>query len=312
MDMYLRTVRSQFVTPDSHTEVVFVSSNGFPLTSSQVSTCVWRTFQREGVQFKGKISATIIRKSLTIGMHVHVPEERDHLAALSQYKKQTQEKCYQVLDKVKETDLGRRAVKKLVSLQNSEGTQAPDEASDAWKTEKTEELKKLFPPEIETGSIKENDVSEKLVKSSMLKPHSIKAVVLKLRRLRADHVKQLEPPSEHLTSKEKVLRFLKEAEFQNVPSTSSAMSVSSQSSRFWRKFTEEQTRHLLSLTKDLVDSNAIKKEVVWQRVVSDPKALELGLITGKDEEIQKPKQRLTDKVRQEARSCIISCQLTFR
>ena len=303
MDMYLRTVRSQFVTSDSHTEVVFVSSNGLPLTSSQVSTCVWRTFQREGVQFKGKVSATIIRKSLATGMHVHMPQERDHLAALSQHKKQTQEKYYRVLDKVKETDLGRRAVKKLVSLQNSEGTQAQDEASDAWTTEETAELKKLFQPEIETGSIKENDVSEKLVKSSMLKPRSIKAVVLKLRRLRADHVKQLEPPSEQLTSNQKVLRFLKEAEFQNVPSTSSAMSVSSHSSQFWRKFTEEQTRHLLSLTKDLVDSNAIKKEVVWQRVVSDPKALELGLITGKedDKEIQKAKQCLTDKVRQEAR-----------
>ena len=73
MDMYLRKVRSQFVTSDSHAEVVFVSSNGLPLTSSQVSTCVWRTFQREGVQFKGKVSATIIRKSLAIGMHVHMP-----------------------------------------------------------------------------------------------------------------------------------------------------------------------------------------------------------------------------------------------
>lgn len=86
MDMYLRTVRSQFVTPDSYTEVVFVSSNGLPLTSSQVSTCVWRTFQREGVQFNGKVSATISRKSLATGMHVHMPQERDHLAALRQSK----------------------------------------------------------------------------------------------------------------------------------------------------------------------------------------------------------------------------------
>ena len=107
----------------------------------------------------------------------------------------------------------------------------------------------------------------------MLNPRFIKAVVLKLRRLRADHVKQLEPASEQLTSNEKVLRFLKEAGFQNLPSTSSAMSVSSQSSRFWRKFTDEQTRHLLSLTKDLVDSNTIKKEVVWQKAISDQKAL---------------------------------------
>lgn len=81
------------------------------------------------------------------------------------------------------------------------------------------------------------------------------------------------------------------------------MSVSSESSRFWRKFTDEQTRHLVSLTKDLIDNNAIKKEVVWERVASDQKALELGLITGKEDEgeIQRAKQRLTDKIRQEAR-----------
>lgn len=259
IEMYMRTVRKQFVASDSQVEKVFVSSNGLPLTSSQVSTCVWRTFLREGVELRGKISATTIRKSLATGMHV---------------------------------------------LQTSEDSQAKKEGEipDAWKPEETEELKKVFQQEIETGSITEKDVSEKLMKSSMLdlKQRSIKAVVLKLRQLRGDHVKNLEPPSEQLTSSEKVLRYLKEAEFER---TSSAMSVSSESSRFWRKFTDEQTRHLLSLTKDLIDSNAIKKEVVWERVVGDPKALELGLITGKEDdgEIQRAKKRLTDKVRQEAK-----------
>ena len=304
IEMYMRTVRKQFVASDSQVEKVFVSSNGLPLTSSQVSTCVWRTFQREGVELRGKISATTIRKSLATGMHVHMPQERDHLAALAQHKTDTQAKYYRVHDKVVETDLGKRAVKKLVSLQTSEDSQAKKEGEipDAWKPEETEELKKVFQQEIETGSITEKDVSEKLMKSSMLdlKQRSIKAVVLKLRQLRGDHVKNLEPPSEQLTSSEKVLRYLKEAEFEK---TSSAMSVSSESSRFWRKFTDEQTRHLLSLTKDLIDSNAIKKEVVWERVVGDPKALELGLITGKEDdgEIQRAKKRLTDKVRQEAK-----------
>ena len=307
IEMYMRTVRKQFVTSDSQVEQVFVSSNGLPLTSSQVSTCIWRTFQREGVELRGKISATTIRKSLATRMHVHMPQERDHLAALAQHKTDTQAKYYRVHDKVVETDLGRRAVKKLVSLQTSEDSQAKKEGeiSDAWKPEETEELKKVFQQEIETGSITEKDVSEKLMKSSMLdlKQRSIKAVVLKLRRLRGDHVKNLEPPSEQLTSSEKVLRYLKEAEFEKASSVSGAMSVSSESSRFWRKFTDEQTRHLLSLTKDLIDSNAIKKEVVWERVVGDPKALELGLITGKEDdgEIQRAKQRLTDKVRQEAK-----------
>ena len=304
IEMYMRTVRKQFVASDSQVEKVFVSSNGLPLTLSQVSTCVWRTFQREGVELRGKISATTIRKSLATGMHVHMPQERDHLAALAQHKTDTQAKYYRVHDKVVETDLERRAVKKFVSLQTSEDSQAKKEGEipDAWKPEETEELKKVFQQEIETGSITEKDVNEKLMKSSMLnlKQRSIKAVVLKLRQLRGDHVKNLEPPSEQLTSSEKVLRYLKEAEFEK---TSSAMSVSSESSRFWQKFTDEQTRHLLSLTKDLIDSNAIKKEVVWERVVGDPKALELGLITGKEDdgEIQRAKKRLTDKVRQEAK-----------
>ena len=165
-------------------------------------------------------------------------------------------------------------------------------------------VKEGFPTRNRNGLNQIKDVSEKLMKSSMLdlKQRSIKAVVLKLRRLRGDHVKNLEPPSEQLTSSEKVLRYLKEAEFEKASSVSGAMSVSSESSRFWRKFTDEQTRHLLSLTKDLINSNAIKKEVVWERVVGDPKALELGLITGKEDdgEIQRAKQRLTDKVRQEA------------
>ena len=188
IEMYMRTVRKQFVA----------SSNGLPLTSSKVSTCVWRTFQREGVDLRGKISATTIRKSLATGMHVHMPQERDHLAALAQHKTDTQAKYYRVHDKKVETDLGRRAVEKLVSLQTSEDRQAKKEGeiSDAWKPEETEELKKVFQQEIETGSITEKDVSEKLMKSSMLnlKQRSIKAVVLKLQRLKGDHVKNLEPP----------------------------------------------------------------------------------------------------------------------
>ena len=197
IEMYMRTVRKQFVASDSQVEKVFVSSNGLPLTSSQVSTCVWRTFQREGVELRGKISATTIRKSLATGMHVHMPQERDHFASLAQHKTDTQAKYYRVHDKVVETDLGRRAVKKLVSLQTSEDSQAKKEGEipDAWKPEETE-LKKVFQQEIETGSITEKDVSEKLMKSSMLdlKQRSIKAVVLKLRQLRETTLKIWSPP----------------------------------------------------------------------------------------------------------------------
>ena len=43
-DMFLRTVRNLISTLAPHVDQVFVSSNVLPLTSSQVSTCVWRTF----------------------------------------------------------------------------------------------------------------------------------------------------------------------------------------------------------------------------------------------------------------------------
>lgn len=120
IDMFLRTVRNVIGTLAPHVEQVFVSSNGLLLTSSQVSTCVWRTFQREGVQTKGRISATVVRKSLATGLHVHLPEEKDHLAPLALHKSRTQADYYRVHDKVNEADLGRRAVKKLVSLNTEE------------------------------------------------------------------------------------------------------------------------------------------------------------------------------------------------
>ena len=68
---------------------------------------------------EGRISATILRKSLSTGMHVYMPDEKGHLAALVQHKTQTQAKYYRIHDKVREADLGRRGVSKFVSLKNS-------------------------------------------------------------------------------------------------------------------------------------------------------------------------------------------------
>ena len=143
-------------------------------------------------------------------MHVHMPGQRDHLAALAQHKTQTQARYYRVHDKVNETDLGRRAVKKLVSLQTEDvlRTKKENMTSAAWTMEETQELQKLFQRKVETGSTKEPEVNEKLVETSILKTHSLKAVVLKLRRMREEHVRNSELPSEQLTSKEKVLHFL--------------------------------------------------------------------------------------------------------
>ena len=190
MDMYLRTVRSQFTEATPQVEQLFVSSNGMPLTSSQVSTSVWRTFQREGIVTEGRISATIVRKSLATGMHVHMPDQKEHLAALAQHKTTTQARYYCVHDKLVETDLGRRAVNKLVALKSSNIHQPQDDlketntAPNPWKREETEQLKELFKEDLEIGAIEEGKVKEKLTTATLLEERPLKAVVLKLRRLR--------------------------------------------------------------------------------------------------------------------------------
>ena len=102
-------------------------------------------------------------------------------------------------------------------------------------------------------------------------------------------------PTGQCTSTEKVMEFLESCD-ANTPE-SLAVSNSGESSRVWRKFTDEQTRFLLSLTEDMVANNTVKREIVWKRVSSDPRSVALGLISGKEdeEEVLKAKQRLNDK-----------------
>ena len=304
IEMYVRTIRSQITASAPQVEEVFLSSNGVSLTSSQVSTCLSRTFQREGIETKGKISATIVRKSLPTGVHVYMPEEKEHLAALALHKSQTQASYYRVQDKVTETDLGRRAVKKLLSLKTGNIHHAKEEKSAPWTEEKVNDLRDLFKEEIATGAINESEIKEKVSTSNLLKAHSLKPITLKLRRMSDEYRKDISPPSEMETSSERVMRFLSSAVCESdLSGPVNAPSVISEDSRFWRKFSEEQTSHLLSVTKDLVNNNVIKMELVWQKVKDDARSKELGLVkeTEDEEELRKWKQRLTDKVRQETR-----------
>ena len=169
-ELYLRTVRSQITTLNPNVEQVFVSSNGLPLTSSQVSTCLYRTCQREGIETKGRICATIVRKSLATEMHQQMPEEQEHLAALAQHKTRTQADYYRVCDKVSQTDLGRRAVKKLVSLKGTEIHEKEQERT-SWTKEEDEKLQHLFKEEIATGAVNESELKEKSVNNKLAGSH---------------------------------------------------------------------------------------------------------------------------------------------
>ena len=206
-----------------------------------------------------------------------MPDYKEHLAALAQHKTVTQARYYRVHDKLVETDLGRRAVSKLVALKSSSIHQPQDNFNDSkaapkpWKREETEHLKELFKEDLETGAIEEAKVRENLSTATLLEERPLKAVVLKLRRLREEHMVDCEPPSDIESSQEKVQRYLCSAQPEAAPSTVTHISgtATAESSRFWRKFTDTQADHLFTLTKDLIEANAVKREVVWQRVKED-------------------------------------------
>ena len=206
-----------------------------------------------------------------------MPDEKEHLAALAQHKTLTQSRSYRVHDKLIETDRGRGAVSKLVALKSSNIHQPQDDLNHAkaapqlWKREEIEQLKELFKEDLKTGAIEEANVKEKLSTATLLEERPLKAVVIKLCRLREEHMANCEPPSDVQSPEAKVKRYLNSAQPAAAQSSITHISptVSAESSRFWKKFTEEQANHLFKLTKDLIKANAIKKEVVWQRVKAD-------------------------------------------
>ena len=124
-------------------------------------------------------------------MHQQMPDEKENLAALAQHKTRTQADYYRDHDKVFQTDLGRRAVKKLVlEIQKNE------QEATSWTKEEEETLQQRFREEIETGAISEGELNEKVSATNLLKAHSFKAIVLKLRRISAEQRKDIPLPSE--------------------------------------------------------------------------------------------------------------------
>ena len=65
-ESYLRTLRSQITTLNPNVKRGLVSINGLPLKSSQVSTCLYRTCQREGIETKGRICTNKCLRSRNI------------------------------------------------------------------------------------------------------------------------------------------------------------------------------------------------------------------------------------------------------
>ena len=174
--------------------------------------------------------------------------------------------------------MGRRAETKQVSLKTTE-TNAKEEKLTSCTKEEEEKLQQLFKEDIATGAINEGELNKKVSTTNLLKVRSFRAIVLKLRRISAEQRKDISLPSEKMTSTEKVSSSLSLNRLEgdvfgpvnastksesDVSGPVNAFSPQSDSSRFWRKISDEKTSYVLNLTKDLVENDSVKREIVWE------------------------------------------------
>ena len=125
IEMYLRTVRTQITTLDPKVKQVFVSSNRNVVLNvvASVHFCLQNLPARRYSDKRKDMRNNSQEIPRYWNARTHAWK---HLAALAQHQTRTQVDYYRVHDKVSETDVGRRTVKKLVSLKTTE-THAKEE-----------------------------------------------------------------------------------------------------------------------------------------------------------------------------------------
>ena len=155
-----------------------------------------------------------------------------------------------------------------------------------WTVQELDCLKKIFNEQIISGDITKSLVRDKLGASNILQNHSLKAVVLRVQRLKEEQMENIAPPTEEEKSRDKVLRFLSSSSLEH---QASAPSVTTTESKTWNRFTDEQVELLVSLNEDMVRSNTFKREIIWERVKEDQRAYEIGLITRCEDQEQEEK-----------------------
>lgn len=75
----------------------------------------------------------------------------------------------------------------------------------------------------------------------------------------------IHPPTEEEGVEERINWFIKSQK-------RSASEATGSSKATWNKFSHEQTEQLLSLTEDMIKSDTVKREIVWERIKNDKRA----------------------------------------
>lgn len=95
--VYREKFWSQVVSAHKNQPKLFLSWNGLPMTSGQITRCLQSVWHRAGL--KSEITFNFLRKSAVSIMHDAHPQMSAKLADLMCHRQTTAEKCYRIVER---------------------------------------------------------------------------------------------------------------------------------------------------------------------------------------------------------------------
>jgi len=151
MTVYCVKFRSQVVPANNTPSELFLSWNGLPMTSGQITRCLQSVWHRAGLG--SDITFNLVRKSAVSAMHDIHPQMSAKLADLMCHRQTTAEKCYRIVERERNSVLASTKLADAFSTQEpqsgetAEGTKEVKQVSKGSHSEEVQSSKRLMIPE---------------------------------------------------------------------------------------------------------------------------------------------------------------------
>ena len=268
-------------------EVVFLSWNAKPMTSSMVSAQINSFWSKALGKGAARMSATLIRKTAVSAVHEKHVDMKKGLANLMTHSQRTAEKYYNIQEKGRSDA---RTVEQLhavlrnnptekveaaTSLEDvSDSTAAPSRTFDStvaasrrhiWRDDQLKEVTKIFEKNIESGKVTIEDVRVKTRNIGCLNDIPSESIrdkvrsLIKSRKNKEQQEEQCAPPTEIESQADKFRRFgLLERNVNDISFVDERSIATNTTSSLMsgRAFNEEQTEMMFNLFRRLIESNA--------------------------------------------------------
>lgn len=282
----------------STSDLVFLTWNGQPMTSSQINKALQSVFKKATVSTK--ITSTSFRKAAVTNMHENSPEMSSKLASLMAHNEATAKKYYLLTERTRASiEASQRLARLMRAEPNTGETKSGKSASSVgdketslnltkrvpWTNEEVDKIKKFFGEEIQQRSVSLAAVRAKVNSHDELKDMPARRVYDKLKKdLFNDESLQpnvsCELPIECESLQDRVERIVGHSGTFSEPSLSceqpSSVSVVTPTERAQGIFSEEGVANIKAIFSDMIQLNkSISKDEIKKRCLKTEKGKKL-------------------------------------